>query len=55
MGYTKRMFEQMQLESLICDNYEINTFDDEYQYEQYRIQQLEAEQLAYEECLADKY
>ena len=53
MGQVKKMFDQMTMEELLkhYPGYE----DDDYQYEEYRQRQLEAEQLAYEQHLADKY
>jgi hypothetical protein len=55
MGETKKQYEQMDLHELITEFFNQVSGDEDYQYELYRQRQLEAEQEAYEQHLADKY
>jgi len=55
MGETKKQYEQMGLHELITEFFNQVSGDEDYQYELYRQRQLEAEQEAYEQHLADKY
>ena len=43
------------LQDWVMEMYNDLAEDDDYQYEKYREQQQEAEQLAYEEHLSDRY
>lgn len=45
----------MSLQELIMFRFNTEMEDDDYQYELWKEQQLEAERAAYEEMLADKY
>lgn len=53
MGQTKKTYAEMTMEELL--RHYPGHEDDDYQYEEYRQRQLEAEQQAYEQHLADKY
>jgi septin family protein len=55
MGHTKKLLEQMTLDELITEFFNQTSGDEDYQYELYRERQLEAEQQAYEQHLADRY
>jgi hypothetical protein len=54
MGETKKTYEEMTLTELLSFHF-THDGDEDYQYEEYRQRQLEAEQQAYEQHLADKY
>jgi|LakMenE18May11ns_1017448.scaffolds.fasta_scaffold9299578_2 hypothetical protein len=53
MGQTKKTYAEMTMEELL--GHYPGHEDDDYQYEEYRQRQLEAEQQAYEQHLADRY
>jgi hypothetical protein len=53
MGQTKKTYAEMTMDELL--RHYPGHEDDDYQYEEYRQRQLEAEQQAYEQHLADKY
>jgi hypothetical protein len=54
MGQTKKLYEEMNVHEL-CNEFFNQSGDEDYEYELYRQRQLEAEQEAYEQHLADKY
>jgi hypothetical protein len=54
MGQTKKLYEEMTAHEL-CNEFFNQSGDEDYEYELYRQRQLEAEQEAYEQHLADKY
>ena len=54
MGQSKKIYEQA-VNDFIAHLYSHASGDEDYQYELYRERQLEAEQEAYEQHLADKY
>ena len=53
MGATKKTYAEMTMKELLAEY--PGHGDEDYQYEEYRQRQLEAEQQAYEQHLADKY
>jgi hypothetical protein len=55
MGQTKKLYEQMNLDELLTEFFNQVNGDEDYQYQLYRERQLEAEQEAYEQHLADRY
>jgi hypothetical protein len=55
MGQTKKLYEEMNLNELITEFFNQSNGDEDYEYQLYRERQLEAEQEAYEQMLADKY
>ena len=54
MGQSKKIYEQA-VNDFIANLYSHAESDEDYQYELYRERQLEAEQEAYEQHLADRY
>jgi exonuclease I len=55
MGQTKKLYYEMTMDELLRHYPGYNDGDEDYQYEEYRQKQLEAEQQAYEQHLAEKY
>lgn len=55
MGATKKTYAEMTMTELLAHYPGRDDGDEDYQYEEYRQRQLEAEQQAYEQHLADKY
>jgi hypothetical protein len=55
MGQTKRLYGQMELDELLTHFFNHTDGDDDYQYQEYRDKQLQAEQEGYELHFQDKY
>jgi ABC-type branched-subunit amino acid transport system ATPase component len=58
MGQIKKLYEEMTLQELIMVQFNDKLEDEDYQYELWREQQMEqeeAQRIAYEEMLADRY
>jgi uncharacterized membrane protein YvbJ len=55
MGQTKKLYEQMNLNELLLDFFTEQYDDDDYQFQEWKQQQLEEEYAAYEQHLADRF